>query len=447
MEKSYERINWENEPSILTPLNAVNLNKMDYSLNEIDDRVISLDSSKAKQSDLLLSVKGITYNQNTGIFVFTWQNGSTLEVDLNIEKIPVSFSMSESGIITMITTDGTEYTCDVAELIKAYLFDDSDQIAFTVTTSEDGSYHVTGTIKSGSITEEMLESGMLGRINSAKGYAEEALNKATEAASSAVMAESYAKGGTGTREGEDADNAKYYAEKAKAIANIDIATTEKAGIVKPDGTSVTVDPDGTIHAQTGTNIEALSDIGDVNIQNPQDKQALVYDSATKKWKNGQGSVSSAISDAWNASTTYAVGQYCIYNNLLWKCLVQHNGQTPTEGTYWTKVSVGNEIASVNSSLSVVGFSNETQTKMVSNVSIAFRIGNYVICLISGETSNAQTAPCGVFMNNLPAPSENKDFKASNGGYVQIRPDGGLRNYVPSGTIGVFTCVAMWEISN
>lgn len=57
-----------------------------------------------------------------------------------------------------------------------------------------------------------------------------------------------------------------------------------------------------------------------------------------------------ISDAWNASTTYAVGQYCIYNNSLWKCLVQHNGQTPTEGTYWTNVTVASEIASVNSSL-------------------------------------------------------------------------------------------------
>ena len=56
-----------------------------------------------------------------------------------------------------------------------------------------------------------------------------------------------------------------------------------------------------------------------------------------------------ISDAWNASTTYAVGQYCIYNNSLWKCLVQHSGQTPTEGTYWTKVNVANEITSVNNS--------------------------------------------------------------------------------------------------
>ena len=57
-----------------------------------------------------------------------------------------------------------------------------------------------------------------------------------------------------------------------------------------------------------------------------------------------------ISDVWNASTTYKVGQYCIYNNSLWKCLVQHSGQTPTEGTYWTNVSVANEITSVNNSL-------------------------------------------------------------------------------------------------
>lgn len=50
-----------------------------------------------------------------------------------------------------------------------------------------------------------------------------------------------------------------------------------------------------------------------------------------------------ISDAWNASTTYEVGQYCIYNNSLWKCLVQNIGQTPTEGTYWTKASITSEL--------------------------------------------------------------------------------------------------------
>lgn len=100
----------------------------------------------------------------------------------------------------------------------------------------------------------------------------------------------------------------------------------------------------------------INDLNNIAITSPADGQTLVYDSATQKWKNGQGqsSISSVISDAWNASTTYAVGQYCIYNNSLWKCLVQHSGQTPTEGTYWTNVTVANEITSVNNSLSGIG---------------------------------------------------------------------------------------------
>lgn len=123
----------------------------------------------------------------------------------------------------------------------------------------------------------------------------------------------------------------------------------------------------------------INDLNNISITSPANGQVLVYDSTTQKWKNGEGSVSpidnltsnsttqplsanqgrvlnnqklekEIISDAWNASTTYEVGQYCIYNNSLWKCLVQHSGQTPTEGTYWTKVTVANEITSVNNSI-------------------------------------------------------------------------------------------------
>lgn len=46
-----------------------------------------------------------------------------------------------------------------------------------------------------------------------------ALQKAGDAAASAVLSQSYAVGGTGTREGEDADNAKEYAKQAKASAD------------------------------------------------------------------------------------------------------------------------------------------------------------------------------------------------------------------------------------
>lgn len=49
--------------------------------------------------------------------------------------------------------------------------------------------------------------------------------KAAEAESSAILSQSYAKGGTGTRTGEDTDNAKYYMEQAKQAAGGDVDLT------------------------------------------------------------------------------------------------------------------------------------------------------------------------------------------------------------------------------
>lgn len=126
-----------------------------------------------------------------------------------------------------------------------------------------------------------------------------ATQKASEAAESAdnvrnmsSLSQSYAVGGTGTREGEDTDNAKYYnqqasdnadraeaaAERAAAVADVGVATTEKAGIVKPDGTTVTVDPDGTIHVKEGTknynDLENKPQIGGVELTGDQTPDEL-----------------------------------------------------------------------------------------------------------------------------------------------------------------------------
>lgn len=87
-------------------------------------------------------------------------------------------------------------------------------------------------------------------------------------------------------------------------------------------------------------------------------QVLTYNGTSNEWEaqdsKGGADDTSIISDAYDELKTYVVGEYCIYNNSLWKCLVQNNGQTPTEGTYWTNVTVANEIVSVNSSLSKQG---------------------------------------------------------------------------------------------
>jgi len=137
MQKAYTPIDWKNYPDTSTPLNETNLNKIDTALDTVDTRVVGFDTTKANQTDLLQCISGATYNTTTGVIVLTWQNGSSLTIDLNIEKIPVSFTMSDKGVITMTTTDGTTYTADVGSIIKPYNFVDSATIDFTVTASVD----------------------------------------------------------------------------------------------------------------------------------------------------------------------------------------------------------------------------------------------------------------------------------------------------------------------
>lgn len=50
--KLFSRVNWQNRPSAATALGATNLNKIDYALDEIDNRVIELNTSKADLEDL-----------------------------------------------------------------------------------------------------------------------------------------------------------------------------------------------------------------------------------------------------------------------------------------------------------------------------------------------------------------------------------------------------------
>ena len=63
------------------------------------------------------------------------------------------------------------------------------------------------------------ETNAANAASSATDSAAIASQKAGDAAASAVLSQSYAIGGTGSRESEDADNAKEYAKQAKASAD------------------------------------------------------------------------------------------------------------------------------------------------------------------------------------------------------------------------------------
>ena len=211
LNKVYTRINWENYPSENTDIDEINLNKMDSAIDALDNRIISQDALKVNKSEINANIADWTMDETTGVITITKYNGEKIIFDLNIEKIPVGFSMSDDGIITMTTEDGTQFTADIGSMIPVLTFEDSATIAVSVTgTGKNKTYSFS--IKTGSVTDDMMQPNYLADIRvesaNASAYAQSANAKS-------VLAESYAIGGTGTREGEDTDNAKYYMEQAK----------------------------------------------------------------------------------------------------------------------------------------------------------------------------------------------------------------------------------------
>ena len=204
---------WRNLPSIETPITQDELNRNEQSVDAIDDRVVAMDTSKANQTDMLVAIKNVTFDQNTGVFTFTKFNGTTFTLNTALEKILVNFrydSDPESAtyqqlILTMI--DGTTQNVDLSALINQNEFVDSPTIRKTIMSG--GSIRFD--IIDGSIDGSKMQPDYLADITV---QANRAVSSATSADNSAVLSQSWAEGGTHTREDEDTRNSKYYSEVA-----------------------------------------------------------------------------------------------------------------------------------------------------------------------------------------------------------------------------------------
>ena len=243
MQKAYSRINWENYPSEQTPINESNLNRMDSALDEVDDRVITLDTTKAAITDISTLVESVTVDDATGEITLTKYNGSTTVIQTTLNKIAVNFSYDYATQDLILTlNDGTEARISLAALIQNNEFDDTPTIDFTV--SQTG--HVSAIVVEHSIGDEHLRTDYLADIRVSEANAAQS---ATDAEAHKLNAEawadgqkggvnipstdpqynnnslyysrissSYAKGQTGLRTGEDTDNSSYYANISQSWA-------------------------------------------------------------------------------------------------------------------------------------------------------------------------------------------------------------------------------------
>ena len=215
LSKLYQRINWKNYPSEDTPLNETNLNRIDAALDEIDNRVISLNSTTLSKVEAYSLIKSVDLDKATGVITITYLSGEQKTIDTLLEKMAVNFDFdSDSQKLVITLDDGTQKEVDLSAFITETEFEDTDTIAFS-----NVNHKASAEVKDGSITEEKLQPNYLADIKTQAAIANKG---AEESENNSNIAKSYAVGGTGTRAGEDTDNAKYYAEQAKAASGITI---------------------------------------------------------------------------------------------------------------------------------------------------------------------------------------------------------------------------------
>ena len=204
---------WRDYPNISTPIIQDELNRMETTMDVIDDRVVSFDTTKANQTDMLTTIVAVELNEDTGVFTFTRKNGTTIEIDTALEKVVTNFRYDSDPTsahyqqLILTLEDGSVQYVDMSALITQYEFLNSSTVRWTINNNGE----VPAEIIDGSITGAKLQPNYLADITT---QAEAAAQSATASSNSATLSESWAIGETGTREGEDINNSKYFADLA-----------------------------------------------------------------------------------------------------------------------------------------------------------------------------------------------------------------------------------------
>lgn len=209
--------NWLNLPSQKTPLNATNLNYMDNSIKEADNRIVQLDAKKAEVSLVNQLVRSVVLDPKSGVLTVTLQNGTVTTYDLDIERVVTNFDITDDNILVLTLADGSTKEVDLTKFVNTF--------SNTATVSMKMENRVvTAEIVDGSVTMEKLDAAIQSEFR-------QYMLDAQSARDSALQYQKFAKRyalGDAEFEGSETDNAKYYYEQSKSNAETTTANAEAA---------------------------------------------------------------------------------------------------------------------------------------------------------------------------------------------------------------------------
>ena len=223
MNKCHSNINWVNDT--VPAINDTNLNYMDGCIDTIDDRVISLDTTKADESDLLTAMADWDVDNATGDVTLTLKNGQTITRHTNLGKIAINVRVIHDPTdphyqemeITM--PDGTKDYVDFSAFVTQFEFVDTSEIHASV--NSDG--EVSFSLIDGSITGQKLQPNYLADCTAEKVAAQTAASNANTYKQTAEAWAVGERGGVPVSSSDETyeNNSKYYAgEAADLVAGL-----------------------------------------------------------------------------------------------------------------------------------------------------------------------------------------------------------------------------------
>ena len=163
-------------------------------------------------------------------------------------KMAKSYTHGGTGLRENEDTDNAKYYKEQVEN-KALIIEGYSQTASDAAqTATEAANRAEQSVSSIGTSVEAAQAAATSAIESASSASNDAQNALQCASAALESAESSSQSASEAQ--ASAEAAARSAEEAKAVANVNIATTEKAGIVKPDGTTITVDEDGTLHGSS-----------------------------------------------------------------------------------------------------------------------------------------------------------------------------------------------------
>ena len=125
----------------------------------------------------------------------------------------------------------------------------------------------------------------------------------------------------------DENNSLVYDGSPIGEYTLPVAKEDTLGGVKPDGTTITIDEDGTIHG-ANTYILPTASINTLG--------GVKVDGDTIKSNNGV--ISADVIGNWSAGVNYPVGYFVVYGEGMWECMVAHTSQSTFDESKWMPVA-------------------------------------------------------------------------------------------------------------